>query len=194
MTVRTRTSDLLGSSGKSHEPSAKVALTRIQRGARDLLSVASLPAFCTVMVWLLIALGLWQTSGASSMEPSSSQRLLERWHMMPNLPFNAAMLALAWLLAVVASMAPIVCLRSLGNALYIQLPLSFIVARRILWPGRALVTKIAVFWIAVSQVQEYQLTFSLGFRGTVIAAILASMVAGMVHEDARATEESREFV
>lgn len=173
-------------------------LTRIQCRARDLMSVASVLAFCTVMVWLLIALGLWEASGAGPTETSSTQRLLERWHMMPNQPFNTTMIALAWLLSFVATIAPIVCLRSLGKALYTRPPLSLIVAKRFLWLGRALVINMVVgwgaAWIFASQIKEYQLSFSLGFWGTVIAAMLAYVVAEMIREGARAAEENREFV
>ena len=150
------------------------------------------------MMWLLIALGLWQASGASSMEPSSAKKLLEDWHMMPKKPFDASTFALAWLLSFVATMAPIVCLRRLGKALYTRPPLSFVVARHFLWLGRALVINIvigaAASWIAASQIKDYQLTFSLGFWGTFIAAMLAYVVAEMVREGARAAEENREFV
>ena len=52
----------------------------------------------------------------------------------------------------------------------------------------------AASWIAASQVDDYQITFSLGFWGTVIASLLAYVVAEMVREGARAIEENREFV
>src|SRR5574337_616578 len=171
---------------KARRLSVKVPLSPIQCRARDLMSLASVLTFCVVMMWLLIALGLWQASDAGPTEISSVQRMLERWHMMPNQPSDMPMLALAWLLAFVATIAPIVCLRSLGKALYTQPPLSFIVARRFLWLGHAL--------LAASQIKAYQLTFSLGFWGTVIAAILAYVVAEIVREGARAAEENREFV
>ena len=162
------------------------------------MSVASVLAFFPVMMWLLIALGLWQASGAGPQGSSSAQHLLERWHMLPKQPFDASALSLAWLLAFVATMAPVVCLRSLGKALYTQAPLSFIVARRFLWLGRALVGNIVIAfaagWIAATRIEAYQLTFSLGFWGTVIAAILAYVVAELAREGARALEENREFV
>ncbi|CAM5228555.1 hypothetical protein [Rhodanobacter lindaniclasticus] len=183
---------------KARSVTGKITVSRIQRRARDLMSVASVLAFCTVMAWLLIAMGLWQASGTGPAESSSMHRLLEHWHMMPNRPFNASLLALAWLLAFVATMTPIVCLRRLGKALYTQPPLSFAVARRFLWLGRALVINIvigfAASWVAASQIEAYQITFSLGFWGTVIAAILAYVVAELVREGARAIEENREFV
>ncbi len=179
-------------------PSARAALTRIQRRARDLMSVASVLAFCTVMAWLLIGFGLWQASNAGPGGPSSAQNLLERWHLLPKQPFDTSALSFAWLLAFAASMAPIVCLRSLGKALYTQAPLSSIVAQRFLWLGRALVGNIVIAfaagWIAATQIKAYQLTFSLGFWGTVIAAILAYVVAEMVREGALALEENREFI
>lgn len=183
---------------KARRLSVKVPLSPIQCRARDLMSLASVLTFCVVMMWLLIALGLWQASDAGPTEISSVQRMLERWHMMPNQPSDMPVLALAWLLAFVATIAPIVCLRSLGKALYTQPPLSFIVARRFLWLGHALVTNIVIGFaaalLAASQIKAYQLTFSLGFWGTVIAAILAYVVAEIVREGARAAEENREFV
>ena len=172
--------------------------SRIHRHARDLMSIASLLAFFTVLTWLLIAFGLWQASGAGPTGSSSAQRLLAHWHMLPSGPFNASMLALGWLLAFVATMAPLVCLRRLGKALHTQPPLSFIVARRFRGMGHALLANIvigfAASWIAASQVDDYQITFSLGFWGTVIASLLAYVVAEMVREGARAIEENREFV
>lgn len=183
---------------RSRDSSAKVALTRIQRRARDLMSLASVLAFCTFMVWLLIAFGLMQASRVGAKETTSLLSLLEHWHMMPKQPFDTSMLALACLLAFIAAMAPIVCLRSLGKALYTAPPLSFIVARRFLWLGRALVINIVVgwaaAWIAASQIKAYQINFSLGFWGTFIASVLAFVVAEIVREGARATEENREFV
>lgn len=187
--------------------SASTTLTRIQRRALDLMSIASVLAFFAVLAWLLAAWALSQAaginaSGASSvqitLEISSAQRLLERWHMMPNRPFDAAALALAWLLAFVATMAPIVCLRRLGKALYVEAPLSFVVARRFLGLGHALVANIVIGFVAArivaSQITEYQSTFGLGFWGTVVAVILAYVMADIVREGARATEENREFV
>ncbi|MEO8810597.1 MAG: hypothetical protein ABI386_10160 [Rhodanobacter sp.] len=183
---------------KPRGPLFKVTLTRIQRRAYDLMSVASVLAFCTIMVWFLIALGLLQLSGDTTFKSTSLMRLLERWHMMPKQPFDLSTLALAWLLGFVAAIAPIVCLRRLGKALCTQPPLSFIVARRFLWLGRALVINIltgfAAAWIAASQVDEFQFSFSLGFWGTLIAAILAYVVADMIREGALAAEENREFI
>ncbi|MEO8992951.1 MAG: hypothetical protein ABI299_00010 [Rhodanobacter sp.] len=173
-------------------------LTRIQRRARDLMSFASVFEFCTFILWLMIALMLWEASSASSIDPAAAQRTLERWHLMPNRPFNSALLGLTWLLAFIGTMAPLVCLRRLGTALYRQAPLSFVVAKRFRWLGHALVANILVSFIAglmaASQTAQYQLTFSLGFWGTVTAAILAYVVADMVREGARATEENREFI
>ena len=52
--------------------------------------------------------------------------------------------------------------------------------------------------IAASQIKEYGFgfgfSFSLGFWGTVLAAILAYVVADIIREGALATEENREFV
>ncbi|MEO8988648.1 MAG: hypothetical protein ABI293_11560 [Rhodanobacter sp.] len=162
------------------------------------MSLASVLAFFTIMVWLMIALGLVQVHGASATESSSLLRLLEHWHMTPKQPLDTSMLALACLLAFVAAIAPIVCLRRLGYALYTQAPLSFVVARRFSWLGHALVANIVIGFaagvIAASQINEYQISFSLGFWGTFIAAILAYVVAEMVREGARAAEENREFV
>lgn len=176
---------------------AKPDLSRIQQRARDLMSFASVFAFGTVACWLFIALLLWQTRGSN--DPTETQHLLlEHWHLLPKTSFNATVLALAWVLSFAVAMAPIVCLRKLGKALYTQPPLSFAVARRFSWLGHALVANIvggfAAGWIAASQIPQYQLTFSLGFLGTAVAAILAYVVAEMVREGARASEENREFV
>lgn len=198
MSFATRILHLRSHLDKPRETAAGAASSRIRRRARDLMSVASVLAFCTIVVWLLIAFGLWQahTLGASS--PSSAQKLLERWHMLPEQPFDAPLLGLAWLLGFVATLAPIVSLRRLGKALYTQPPVSFLVARRFLSLGRALVSNIVLGgvagWIAAGQIKQYQLSFSLGFWGTVIAAILAYVVADMLREGACAIEENREFV
>lgn len=198
MSLSTRVNRLWSFFNKPRGPFAKLAPTRIQRRARDLMSLASLLAFCMIVAWLLIALGLWQASGASPINPSSAQRLLAHWHMMPTQPLDTSTLAQAWLLGFVAAMTPIVCLRSLGKALYTQPPLSLIVARRFLWLARALVANIVIGFaaglLAASQIKEYQLSFSLGFWGTFIAAILAYVVADVIREGARAAEENREFV
>ena len=198
MSLSTRVRRLWSFFNKPRGPSAKLALTRIQRQARDLMSLASVLAFFTIMGWLMIAVGLMQASGAAATKSSSLPRVLEHWHMMPKQPFDMPMLALACLLAFVATMAPIVCLRRLGYALYTQAPLSFVVARRFSWLGHALVANIVIGFaagvIAASQINEYQISFSLGFWGTFIAAILAYVVAEMVREGARAAEENREFV
>ncbi|HEV7122326.1 MAG TPA: hypothetical protein VGN24_02740 [Rhodanobacter sp.] len=193
-----RKSHLSSSFRKSREPAAKLTLTRIQRRARDLMSLASVLVFFTVIAWLLIALGLWQASGVGATASSSMPRLLKHWHMMPKQPLDLPMIALACLLAFVAALAPLVCLRSLGKALYSQPPLSFIVAGRFAWLGHALVINIVVGFaaglIAASEIKDYQLTFSLGSLGTLIAAVLAYVVAEMVREGARAAKENREFV
>lgn len=145
-----------------------------------------------------MALSLWQASGRGSSTPASAQRLLEYWHLLPKTSFNVSVLAFAWVLAFAVAMAPIICLRQLGKALYTQAPLSFAVARRFTWLGHALVANIvggfAVGWIAASQIAQYQLNFSLGFLGTLTAAILAYVVAEMVREGARAAEENRAFI
>lgn len=98
----------------------------------------------------------------------------------------------------VATLAPIVCLRRVGYALYTQAPLSFIVARRFMWLGRALIANIVIGFvagsIASSQLKGYDFSFSLGFGGTVLAAIMAYVVADMIREGTRAIEENREFV
>lgn len=192
----TRMQHLWRSFTKRRGSSAK--LTRIQRRARDLMSISSVLAFCTILAWLLIGMALVLTGGASATKSSSSLRLLEHWHMMPTQPFDMPLLALACLLAFVAALAPIVCLRGLGKALYNQPPLSFIVGRRFLWLGHALVVNIVVGWIAAfifaSQIKQHQLSFSLGFWGTFIAAILAYVVAEIIREGALAAKENREFV
>ena len=198
MQSRARASRFKNPFSRGPEPSGKPAPSRVQRHAVELMSLASLLGFFTAMAWLMIALGLWQTSGAGPTGSSSAQRMLEHWHMMPSRPFNAPMLALGWLLGFVATMAPLVCLRRLGKALHVQPPLSSLVAQRFRWLGHALLGNIAIGFVAscvaASQIKGYQITFSLGFWGTVIAAILAYVVAEMVREGARAIEENREFV
>jgi hypothetical protein len=198
MSLGTAANRLLRLFNKSRNSSPRHALSPIRRRARDLMSLASALAFFTVMMWLFVAMGLLQTSGTGAGVRSSTRSLLEHWHMMPTQPFNGYVLALAGLLAFFAAMAPIVCLRNLGKALYTEPPLSFIVARRFLWLGRALVFNIvagcAAGLIAASQIKDYGFTFSLGFWGTVIAATLAYVVAEMVREGALAAEENREFV
>lgn len=184
---------------KARGPFAKHALTRTQRRARILMSLASLFGFCAVVGWLTIAIVVWRASGTGFVDQPMSHKLLEYWHWTAaNKPLDASVLALAWLLTLVATLAPIVCLRRLGYALYTQAPLSFIVARRFTWLGRALVANIVIGfvagWIAASQIKEYEFSSSLGFWGTVLAAILAYVVADVIREGARAAEENREFV
>lgn len=174
------------------------SLTRIQRRARDLMSLASVAGFCAA-VWSLMLGGMvLAVTATSSHAPSYALAVLEHWNLVPKQQADAWMLALIWLLAFVAMMAPIVCLRRLGKALYTQPPLSLAVARRFQWLGHALVANIFIGFvaggIAASQIKEYQITFSLGFLGTFIAATLAYMVAEMVREGALAAEENREFV
>lgn len=198
MSVVARIKDVGAVLGKPRGCETGTRPTRIQRRARDLMSFASVFAFCTMAWWLLMALSLWQASGSGSNDPVSAQHLLEHWHLLPKTSFNVSVLAFAWALAFVVAMAPIVCLRKLGKALYTQAPLSFAVARRFTWLGHALVANIvggfAVGWIAASQIAQYQLSFSLGFLGTLTAAILAYIVAEMVREGARAAEENRAFI
>lgn len=198
MSVVARIKHLGSVLGKPRGREAGTRSTRIQRRARDLMSFASVFAFCTVAWWLLMALSLWQASGSGWSDPAFAQHLLEHWHLLPKTSFNVSVLAFAWMLAFAVAMAPIICLRKLGNALYTQAPLSFAVARRFTWLGHALVANIvggfAVGWIAASQIAQYQLSFSLGFLGTLTAAILAYVVAEMVREGARAAEENRAFI
>ena len=177
----------------------KRALSRTQRRARTLMSLASLFGFCAVVWWLMIAFIVWRASGTNSVDYPSSHKLLEYWHWAAaDKPLDASVLALAWLLTLVATLAPIVCLRRLGYALYTQAPLSFIVAQRFMWLGRALVANIVIGFvagsIAASQIKQYEFSSSLGFWGTVLAAILAYVVADVIREGARAAEENREFV
>ena len=185
--------------GKSRGSSVTAAhLTRIQRRARDLMSLASVAGFCAAVSWLMVGGMVLAVTATSSHVPSSAQAVLERWNLLPKQQADGWMLALIWLLAFVAMMAPIVCLRRLGKALYTQPPLSLAVARRFQWLGHALVANIFIGFvaggIAVTQIKGYQITFSLGFLGTFIAATLAYMVAEMVREGALAAEENREFV
>lgn len=198
MSFSTRATGIWSFFTKPRGPFAKNALTRTQRRARTLMSLASLIGFCAIVWWLMVILTVWSASGVSSIEPSSAQKVLEHWHWVLKKPFDASVLVWAWLLASVATLAPIVCLRRLGYALYTQAPLSFIVARRFLWLGRALVANMVLGFaagsLAASQIKEYQFSFSLGFWGTVLAAILAYVVADIIREGARAAEENREFV
>lgn len=184
---------------KPRGPLAKRALTRTQRRARTLMSLASLFGFCAVVWWLMVAVIVWRASGTSSIDHPSSHKLLEYWNWaVANKSLDTSVLALAWLLTLVATLAPIVCLRRLGYALYTQAPLSFIVAQRFLGLGRALVANIVIGFvagaIAASQFKTYEFSSSLGFWGTVLAAILAYVVADVIREGTRAAEENREFV
>lgn len=184
---------------KPRGPFAKSTLTRTRRRARNLMSLASLFGFCVVIWWLVIALVVWRASGATPDDAPLSQHFLKYWHWAAaSKPVDVIALALAWFLTLVANLAPIVCLRRLGYALYTQLPLSFIVARRFLWLGRALVANIVIGFAAglipAGQLKGYDFTFSLGFWGTVVAAILAYVVADVIREGARAAEENREFI
>lgn len=173
-------------------------LTRIQRRAWHLMSFASVFALGASVWWLAFALLLWQASGISSIDPTTAQNTLERWHLMPNQPIQGSLLTCTWLLAFAATMAPIICLRRLGKALYLHPPLSLVVASRFRWLAHTLLANIVVSFVAglmaSSQFAQYQFTFSLGFWGTLTAAILAYVVADMVREGARAAEENREFI
>lgn len=184
---------------KSSWTSSGPTLSRTQRRARDLMSLASLFGFCAILWWLLIALVVSNAVGAHAHDAPSSQALLKYWHWsVASEPVDGRRLVLAWLLALSATLAPIVCLRKLGHALYTQAPLSALVAQRFLWLGRALVANIILGVVAASiassQIKQYEVSFSLGFWGTLIAAILAYVVADVIREGARAAEENREFV
>lgn len=177
---------------------ASARTTHIQRRANDIMSFASVLAFCTVGGWLLLALLFWQVSGVTRMDSSSAQQLLERWHLLPKASFDGAVLSAALLLALVAAMAPIVCLRRLGKALRATSPLNLVVARRFSWLGHALLANLiggfAARLVAATQIPQYQLSLGIGFLGTLTAATLAYVVAEMVREGTRAAEENRAFV
>ncbi|MGN6706542.1 MAG: hypothetical protein ACTHJO_10845 [Rhodanobacter sp.] len=177
---------------------ASARTTHIQRRANDIMSFASVLAFCTVGGWLLLALLFWQVSGVTRMDSSSAQELLERWHLLPKASFDGAVLSAALLLALVAAMAPIVCLRRLGKALRATSPLNLVVARRFSWLGHALLANLiggfAARLVAATQIPQYQLSLGIGFLGTLTAATLAYVVAEMVREGTRAAEENRAFV
>jgi hypothetical protein len=186
-----------------HKPRSRpsrAGLTRTQRRARDVMSISSASAFFAGGWWAMLALATWQATRLPGGSNGSimGQRMLERWHLLPSGPFDPWLLALAWLLGFVATMAPLVCLRRLGKALYVQPPLSAAVARCFLWLGHALIANIVVgfiaSWIGASQIAHYRLTVSFGFWGTLTAAMLAYVVADLVREGARAIEENREFV
>jgi hypothetical protein len=121
---------LRSSFNQSRAQSAKPTLTRIQRLARDRMSLASLAGSCAVVWWLMIASMVVAVSARRSLHPFSAQLVLEHWNLMPKQPANGWLLARICMMAFVTMMAPIVCLRRLGNALYTQPPLSIVVARR----------------------------------------------------------------
>lgn len=199
MPIDTGSHSLRSFFSKQRGPSADSTLTRTRRRARNLMSLASLLGFFVVIWWLVIALVVWRASGTPSNDAPLSQHFLKYWHWAAaSKPIDAPALVLAWLLTLAANLAPIVCLRRLGYALYTQPPLSFLVARRFLWLGRALVANIVIGFaaglIAASQLKGYDFSFSLGFWGTFVAAILAYVVADVIGEGARAAEENREFV
>ena len=186
---------------ESLRPAAEPAharTTRIQRRANDIMSFASILAFCTVGGCMLLALLFWQVSGMTRMDSGSAQQLLERWHLLPKTSFDGAVLSAALLLALVAAMAPIVCLRRLGKALRAPSPLNLVVARCFSWLGHALLVNLiggfAAGLVAATEIPQYQLSLGIGFLGTLTAAILAYAVAEMVREGARAAEENRAFV
>lgn len=186
--------------GKPQGRESRIGLTRTQRRARDLMSISSAAAFFAGGWWLMIAMATWLVGRlpAGSGGSLAGQGLLGRWHLLPSGPFNSWLLASAWLLGFVATMAPLACLRRLGKALYAKPPLSTAVARCFLWLGHALSANIVLgfvaSWIGASQIAHYRLTVSFGFWGTLVAAMLAYVVADLMREGARAIEENREFV
>src|SRR5690348_18497964 len=92
---------------ESLRPAAEPAharTTRIQRRANDIMSFASILAFCTVGGCMLLALLFWQVSGMTRMHSGSAQQLIERWHLLPKTSFDGAVLSAALLLSLVAAM------------------------------------------------------------------------------------------
>lgn len=180
------------------QPSGSPA-PRLHRRARDLMSISSLMAFFVAGWWLLIAGCIVVVARSPVSSPDSSARnLLEHWHLLPAGHVDFRLLLLAWVLGFASAMAPLICLRRLGKALLAQVPLSFTVASRFRWLGHALISNILVGLLssvlAVSQIPQYQLSLTMGFWGTFTAALLAYVMADLVHDGARAAEENREFV
>lgn len=180
------------------QPSGSPA-PRIHRRARDLMSISSLMAFFVAGWWLLIAGCTVEVARSPVSAPDSSARnVLEHWHLLAAGHVDFKVLLLAWILGFASAMAPLICLRQLGKALHVQVPLSFTVARRFRWLGHALTCNILIgllsSMLAVSQIPQYQLSLTMGFWGTFTASLLAYVMADLVRDGAQAAEENREFV
>lgn len=178
---------------------AKHSQTRIQRRARDLMSLASAGTFIVAIWWLFVGIN-WQMAltNAGQANDAASHDMLMRWGALPLTGADWRILLAISLIGAIAALAPLMALRRLGSALYRGAPLSLPVAERFRGLARALTFNLIAGCIA-SLLSDYALAtyrfnFSIGFWGTLVAAILAYLVAQIIREGALAAEENRAFV
>lgn len=104
---------------------------------------------------------------------------------------------MGWALALVATIAPMVCRRRLMKTLHACI-FEPELGRRLHWLSHALIAIIISRFIAAcvafSQINDYQVSFSLGIWGTAVAAIVAYPIQEMGRDVALGTEQIRPFV
>jgi hypothetical protein len=161
------------------------------------MSLASLGAFVAAMGWLLIAASLAIVHDAHA-PATHPLHLPDLFHWRPSAHADYRPLALAWLLGCVATLAPLLALRRLGKSLWLNPAPSFEAARRFRTLAHALLFNLIGGWVssalASTQTGHYQAGFGVGDWGTLVAILLAYIVAGLVHEGATAADENRKFV
>lgn len=171
-------------------------MSKLQRRARDLMSLASLSAFAAGLGWLMIAFGLAITYANKA--DSRMTRMLTHFHWLPSEHADYRMLALAWLLGCAATLAPLLALRRLGKSLWQGPALSVDTARRFRALAHALLLNLvggaASAMLASTRNGQLQIGFGLGTWGLLVAILLAYIVAELIREGAMAAVENREFV
>lgn len=173
--------------------------SRLQRRARDLMSLASLAGFVAGIGWLVIGTCLVLSHAAGVGAATSHAHHLPvalQWLPAPEADYRV--LALAWLLGCAATLAPLVTLRHLGKALWQQPSLNLVMARRFRTLAHALLFSLLGGWVSVAlastQPGQYQIGFGMGTWSLLAAILLAYIVAELVREGATAAAENRAFV
>lgn len=169
--------------------------TRLQRRARDLMSLSSLMMFVSGIGWLVIAASLAMASNGAS---PHAGRTLAAFRWLPAPQADHHVLALAWLSGCAATLAPLVALRRLGKTLWQNPVLNPDMARRFRAFARALLFSLFGGWLAAAlastQVGQYRIGFGMGTWSLLAAILLAYIVAELVSEGAAATAENHDFI
>lgn len=169
--------------------------TRLQRRARNLMSLSSLAAFIGGMGWLVIAASL-VTANSGAAPPASRMLAAIEWLPAPHADYRV--LALAWLFGAAATLVPLLTLRRLGKSLWQQPALNPDMARRFLMLAHALLFSLLGGWtanlLASSQAGQYRIGFGMGLWSLLAGILLAYIVAELVREGATAVAENRNFI